>query len=55
MDMLYKHADICYQLGYLDRELESLERILIFAPDRKDVLQFQKEILHKKNQYIIQR
>jgi glycosyltransferase involved in cell wall biosynthesis len=52
MDMLYKHADVCYRLGQFDRALESLNRIFIFESKRKDALELQKEIIKKKDQKI---
>ncbi len=45
MDMLYKHAEICCKLRQYERALESLQKILIFKPQREDVLILREKIV----------
>ena len=45
MDMLYKHAEICSELGHHDKAIESLQKILIFNPERKDALNLREKIM----------
>lgn len=47
LDVLYKHAEVCHELGQIDMAIESLDRILIFAPDREDVRELRNHVLGK--------
>ncbi|MBI5665812.1 MAG: methyltransferase domain-containing protein, partial [Nitrospirae bacterium] len=38
MNMLYKHAEVCCNLGCKDEAVESLRKILLFYPERKDAI-----------------
>jgi len=49
LNMLYKYAEVCYELGMKDKAIESLEKILIFEPDRKDAVEMRKEIMERLN------
>ena len=44
LDMLCKYAEVCYMLGFKDKAIESLERVLIFEPDRKDAIKLKEKI-----------
>lgn len=44
MDILYRHAEVCYKLGLLDKAIEGLENILIFEPERKEALELREAI-----------
>jgi hypothetical protein len=46
--MLYKYAEICYKLGFKEKALESLERILIFEPERKDAIELREKMVDLK-------
>ncbi len=43
-DILYRHAEVCYKLGLLDKAIESIERLLIFEPDRGDAVELKRII-----------
>jgi 2-polyprenyl-3-methyl-5-hydroxy-6-metoxy-1,4-benzoquinol methylase len=45
LNMLYKYAEICYKLGFKEKALESLERILIFEPEREDAIKLREKIV----------
>ncbi len=47
LNMLYKYAEVCYKLGFKAEALESLEKILIFEPERKDAVDMRKEITER--------
>lgn len=47
IDVLLRYAEICYDLGALDQAIESLGKILIFEPDKKEALELQERILTK--------
>ncbi|MBI4697844.1 MAG: glycosyltransferase [Nitrospirae bacterium] len=36
MDMICRHAEICFKSGLADEAVESLERVLLFEPGRKE-------------------
>jgi 2-polyprenyl-3-methyl-5-hydroxy-6-metoxy-1,4-benzoquinol methylase len=44
-DALYRYAEICFKLGEIDKAIDSLERLLIFEPDRDDALDLREKIL----------
>ncbi|MBI4682659.1 MAG: methyltransferase domain-containing protein, partial [Nitrospirae bacterium] len=44
MDMLYKHAEICFKLGFNEEALESLQKILIFYPDKEEAVNLRDTI-----------
>ncbi len=44
MEALYRHAEVCHRLGLHDRAAESLERILLFEPERQDALKLKNLI-----------
>jgi GT2 family glycosyltransferase/glycosyltransferase involved in cell wall biosynthesis/ubiquinone/menaquinone biosynthesis C-methylase UbiE/Flp pilus assembly protein TadD len=44
MNMLYKHAEICLELGDKESAGESLQKILIFYPEREDALKLMQNI-----------
>ena len=48
-DILYGHADVCCKLGLSDKAMESLERLLIFEPERKDALELRRKITEEVN------
>ncbi|VAX34436.1 hypothetical protein MNBD_NITROSPIRAE03-517, partial [hydrothermal vent metagenome] len=41
-DVLFRYAEVCWKLGLVDKAGESLEKILIFEPDREDALELRK-------------
>jgi 2-polyprenyl-3-methyl-5-hydroxy-6-metoxy-1,4-benzoquinol methylase len=41
-DVLFRYAEMCWKLGLVDKAGESLERILIFEPDREDALELRR-------------
>jgi len=43
-DFLYRHADICYRLGQLDKSLDSIDKLLLFEPERSDAIEFKSII-----------
>jgi 2-polyprenyl-3-methyl-5-hydroxy-6-metoxy-1,4-benzoquinol methylase len=43
-DILYRHADLCCKLGLSDKARESLERLLIFEPEREDALELRGKL-----------
>jgi len=43
-DVLFRYAELCCKLGLVDKTRESLERILIFEPDREDALGLRRTI-----------
>ncbi len=53
MDMLYKHAGICFKLGFNDEALESLQKILIFYPAKEKAINLRDTInrIETKNVY----
>jgi len=48
-DALFKHAEICNKLGMLDKAIESLEKILVFEPEREDAVKLKKEMMETHN------
>lgn len=44
LDMLYKYAQVCHMLGFKEKAMESLEKILIFEPEREDVIELRDKI-----------
>jgi tetratricopeptide (TPR) repeat protein len=44
LNMLYKYAEICHKLGFKEKALESLERILIFEPEREDAIELREKM-----------
>ncbi len=45
-DVLFRYAEVCCKLGLVDKAGETLEKILIFEPDREDALEL-KRIVEK--------
>lgn len=45
LDMLYRYAEVSHRLGMLHEALESIERILLFEPERKDALELKQRIV----------
>ncbi|MEC4684761.1 MAG: methyltransferase domain-containing protein [Nitrospirota bacterium] len=43
-DVLFRYAEVCFKLGLVDKARESLEKILIFEPDREDALGLRRTI-----------
>jgi len=43
-DALFMHAEVCCKLGLIDKAIESLERVLLFEPDREDARELKKRI-----------
>jgi len=52
IDMLYKHAEVCFNLGHYGDAEESLRKILIFQPQREDAINLMKSIQINKNEYL---
>jgi GT2 family glycosyltransferase/glycosyltransferase involved in cell wall biosynthesis/ubiquinone/menaquinone biosynthesis C-methylase UbiE/TolA-binding protein len=44
MNMLYKHAEVCLKLGEKENAEESLQKILIFYPEKEDALKMMQDI-----------
>jgi len=44
MNMLYKHAEICCNLGLRDEAAESLQKILLFHPEREDAINLLRSV-----------
>ncbi len=44
MDVLFGHAEICHKLGTTNKALESLEKIILFNPENKNVLALMERI-----------
>ncbi len=50
MNMLYKHAEVCCNLGCKDEAVVSLRKILLFHPEREDAVNLLESIIgNKKN------
>jgi len=37
-DFLYRHADVSFKLGQLDKALDSIDKLLLFEPERSDAI-----------------
>lgn len=47
LDGLYRYAEVCHKLGMLDKAVESLEKILIFEPEREAAVKLKSEIMER--------
>ncbi|NOZ26199.1 MAG: glycosyltransferase [Nitrospirae bacterium] len=43
-DTLVRYAELCYRTGMLDKALESLDRILLFEPEREDAIELRRAV-----------
>ena len=43
-DFLYRHAEICCRLGQLDKALDSIDKLLLFEPERTDAIELKGKI-----------
>ncbi len=44
LEALYRHAEVCYRLGLVEKALESLDRLLVFEPERPEALALRKKM-----------
>lgn len=38
-DFLYRHAEVCYRCGQIDKALDSIDKLLLFEPERSDAIE----------------
>lgn len=51
LDILYSHAVVCWELGLPEKALESLDKILLLSPRRKDAIELRTEIMEGMDAY----
>ena len=43
-DFLYRHAEVCYRFGRNDKALDSIDKLLLFEPERTDAIELKGKI-----------
>lgn len=43
-DILYRHAELCYKLAQIDKALDSIDKLLLFEPERSDAIELKAKI-----------
>ena len=43
-DFLYRHAEVSYMLGQFDKALDSIDKLLLFEPERTDAIELKGKI-----------
>lgn len=43
-DSLYRHAEVCHRMGQPDKALDSIDKLLLFEPERSDAIELKCKI-----------